>query len=579
MPWKRLNKWARQLLARTMSIHAVPRHVAFIMDGNRRYAEKRHLQRIEGHRYGYEQLISALEWCLELGVKCVSVYAFSIDNFKRSSREVELLMHLAEQKLGIMMQEQAVLARHGVQVRVVGDLSLAPPGVQRAAATVMRATQHHTKAVLNICFSYTSSQEILQALDQTAPAHSSHAKWVARCQCSSGGSTACKLEQASMLGIDVDARGSNCAWEDGLYTQGCPPVDLLIRTSGETRLSDFMLWQCRHAHLVFTPVLWPDFGFLDLLSALVGYQRAKPTLDRSWAEAEAAWHAHQRAAQRVARAVRAKRSDSGGTPLDFGDVETQASQGQEEGCGTGGVLRNSHSQRGTWGGGLSSSPWALLQQQLDQPPLAHQQPPSADGDPPPSRLSGMQPWAHPVAPNFPVCHRGEDLPAEGRLLEHAVPAVEGSPACSACCHAGEGVAVVRAVPLGLESPCGGSIGAESPRAVMGCMESPSSPSAHSGDAFASPLRPPRWEDAQPMLRSPSSLSMHSMGLPSPLPYLHGHGGSSGSLYRSPGGKGPGSVESFCSIDLGGGEGGSQGGLLRRRRISYQDLMHALAGEH
>lgn len=104
MGWEQVAKWAQQLVAAAMKVHAVPRHIAFIMDGNRRFAEKRHLHKIEGHRFGYQKLIDALEWCLELGVECVSVYAFSIDNYKRSQQEVALLMELAEQKLATMLQ-------------------------------------------------------------------------------------------------------------------------------------------------------------------------------------------------------------------------------------------------------------------------------------------------------------------------------------------------------------------------------------------------------------------------------------------------------------------------------------------
>jgi undecaprenyl pyrophosphate synthase len=213
--WERLGAWARRAAAAVLSSarRPVPRHVAFIMDGNRRYAEAHQLRKVEGHAYGYQRLIDALEWCLELGVSCVSVYAFSIDNYRRSGEEVATLMQLAEEKLAHMLQvcgmravlgcssrsrnrsvgemvrattcrlsansakqsgtvpakslyclllvlslraqEHDVLVRHGVQVRVIGDLSLAPPGVQAAAAAIMDATRHHGRAVLNLCFSYT----------------------------------------------------------------------------------------------------------------------------------------------------------------------------------------------------------------------------------------------------------------------------------------------------------------------------------------------------------------------------------------------------------------------------------------
>lgn len=150
-----LVKTLRRTVTSIVSIAPVPQHVAFIMDGNRRYAERQQLQGIQGHSFGYQRLIQALEWCLDLGITCVSVYAFSIDNFKRSEEEVSTLMHLAEEKLRTMLHEFDVLERHGVQVRVIGDLSLAPLSVQEAAENIETATQHHSKAVLNICFSYT----------------------------------------------------------------------------------------------------------------------------------------------------------------------------------------------------------------------------------------------------------------------------------------------------------------------------------------------------------------------------------------------------------------------------------------
>ena len=150
-----LATWLRHAVTSIVGIAPVPQHVAFIMDGNRRYAERQQLHTIQGHSFGYQRLIQALEWCLDLGITCVSVYAFSVDNYRRSDEEVATLMQLAEEKLEYMMQEHAVLERHGVQVRVIGDMTLAPPGVQAAAKKVMAATQHHSKAILNICFSYT----------------------------------------------------------------------------------------------------------------------------------------------------------------------------------------------------------------------------------------------------------------------------------------------------------------------------------------------------------------------------------------------------------------------------------------
>jgi ditrans,polycis-polyprenyl diphosphate synthase len=251
-----LQSWGRRLVTSLMTTRPVPKHIAFIMDGNRRFADRRSLKTYDGHSLGYQRLIDALEWCLDLGVSCVSVYAFSIDNYQRSTDEVSALMSLAETKLLSIISERKVLKRHGVRVKIIGDLTLAPPSVQQAAAAAMQATAHHDRATLNICFSYTSSHEICCALDNNT------------------------YNNDDTVGNrkNNNNRSSRDALSDRLWTSGCPDIDLLIRTSGERRLSDFMLWQSRNALLVFTRVLWPEFGFLDLISALAEYQTHRPHL-------------------------------------------------------------------------------------------------------------------------------------------------------------------------------------------------------------------------------------------------------------------------------------------------------------
>eukprot|EP00887_Chlorella_sp_A99_P007833 scaffold20.g7833.t1 len=299
---QRLSAWAQRMLAALLaSAGPVPQHIAFIMDGNRRYAEQRHLRRVQGHSYGFAKLIAAAEWCLDLGVRHVSVYAFSIDNYKRSGEEVETLMALAEEKLAEMLQERHVLARRGVQVRLTGDLTLAPPSVRAAAQQVMDATRGNTAAVLNICFSYTASEEMLRALDagnlnagSLEAAHTAEAGGNGAAACTSGSH-----------GGGCGGGGPLAALDARLYTAGCPPVDLLIRTSGETRLSDFLLWQCRHALLVFTDVLWPDISFLDLAAAILRFQAAAGELRRLRAAA-AACEPAARAAAAVAEAAQAR---------------------------------------------------------------------------------------------------------------------------------------------------------------------------------------------------------------------------------------------------------------------------------
>mmetsp|Transcript_40734 Transcript_40734/g.68206 ORF Transcript_40734/g.68206 Transcript_40734/m.68206 type:complete len:492 (-) Transcript_40734:238-1713(-) len=247
--FKWLGSIVRFVVGKSIATGPVPRHVAIIMDGNRRYALSRNIDKLEGHAQGYERLIDALGWCLDLGIEVVSVYAFSVENFKRSQQEVDALMELAALKLRTMLRESFdMLERHQVSVRVIGDLDRLPRDVQRAAAEVMIATAHHKRAALNICLAYTGRQDMLQAMEA--------------------------VQEGVASGVLAASDTSLRVFERCLHTAEAPPVALLIRTSGETRLSDFMTWQCAHATLAFLEVLWPDFSFWDLVGALILYQRA-----------------------------------------------------------------------------------------------------------------------------------------------------------------------------------------------------------------------------------------------------------------------------------------------------------------
>ncbi|KAK9825747.1 hypothetical protein WJX74_003947 [Apatococcus lobatus] len=212
--WGRVQKALRQFCGSILKAGPVPEHVAIIMDGNRRFATGRQLARQEGHTFGYRKLEEALEWC-----------AAPLP----------------------LTQESSLIQKYGVRVRVLGELSLLPAAVQQAAHRITAATARHTTCTLNICFSYTSSQEMARAVQRT------------------------RLE------LQQRPDASDCEvehlLESHLDTQGVPPVELLIRTSGEHRLSNFLLWQSAFAQLVFLDVLWPDFSFWSFLCALLDYQR------------------------------------------------------------------------------------------------------------------------------------------------------------------------------------------------------------------------------------------------------------------------------------------------------------------
>ncbi|XP_067093984.1 dehydrodolichyl diphosphate synthase complex subunit DHDDS [Osmerus mordax] len=225
---------------------SMPKHVAFIMDGNRRYARKQHVERQDGHTQGFDKLAETLRWCLHLNIPEVTVYAFSIENFKRSKEEVDGLMELAKQKFLKLLEEQENLEKHGVCIRVLGDLNMLPLDLQQAIARAVVSTRTHNKCFLNVCFAYTSRYEITNAVREMA--------W--------------GVEQGLLKSSDVsEGLLSQC-----LYSRNSPNPDLLIRTSGEVRLSDFLLWQTSHSCLVFQTVLWPEYSFWNLCEAILQYQ-------------------------------------------------------------------------------------------------------------------------------------------------------------------------------------------------------------------------------------------------------------------------------------------------------------------
>ncbi|XP_066595345.1 dehydrodolichyl diphosphate synthase complex subunit DHDDS isoform X2 [Prorops nasuta] len=217
------------------------------MDGNRRYANKNNVEKIEGHTRGFDKLAESLQWCMDLGISEVTVYAFSIENFKRTKEEVDCLMELASQKFQRLLDEKEKLMEHGVCVRVIGNLSLIPDKVKRHIAEAMFLTKDNNNAILNVAFAYTSRDEITYAIKDVLDGVKS---------------TDIKIEDIN------DDLLSKC-----LYTYKSPDPDLLIRTSGEHRLSDFLMWQCTNTYIHFVNVLWPEFSVWDFLRAIFFYQR------------------------------------------------------------------------------------------------------------------------------------------------------------------------------------------------------------------------------------------------------------------------------------------------------------------
>ncbi|HET7790169.1 MAG TPA: polyprenyl diphosphate synthase [Gemmatimonadales bacterium] len=235
---------ADDLLSQIRLQGAVPRHVAVIMDGNGRWARERHLPRPLGHRAGMKAVRETVEGALDAGLEVVTLFAFSEENWQRPLTEISALMGLLEEYIA---QEVDELRGQGVAVHVLGDRTRLAPGARAAVERVERETSAGRKLALNLCISYSSRGEIARAARLLAEEVLKGVK---------------KLE-------DLDEQ----ALQEKLYTAPFADPDLLIRTSGELRLSNFLLWQVAYTELYITPVLWPDFTRRQLFEAILDYQR------------------------------------------------------------------------------------------------------------------------------------------------------------------------------------------------------------------------------------------------------------------------------------------------------------------
>ncbi|XP_030378180.1 dehydrodolichyl diphosphate synthase complex subunit DHDDS [Scaptodrosophila lebanonensis] len=251
----------RQTLRVLRICRHIPHHVAFVMDGNRRFAKSKDIDKIEGHSRGFEKLADCLNWCLEIGIREVTTFAFSIENFKRSTDEVEGLFNLAREKFSKLLEESDRLNEHGIRIRVIGSIELLPQDLQKLIATAMLRTERNDKLFLNIAFSYTSRDEITQAVE-TVLNHERHLEEIGD-------------NEDRLLSQDINER----LLEECLYTRHSSPPDLVFRTSGETRLSDFLMWQLSSSVLYFTNVLWPQITIWNFFASIFVYQRASCRLE------------------------------------------------------------------------------------------------------------------------------------------------------------------------------------------------------------------------------------------------------------------------------------------------------------
>ena len=228
------------LLARQIDGERLPAHVAIIMDGNGRWAAQRHLPRVEGHRSGIASVREAVETSARLGIPVLTLYAFSIENWKRPRTEVSALMALLRRYL---RSELHMLMEHGIRFRVVGRKDALSPEIQKELSDAERATAAHTGMQFNIALNYGGRAEIVDAVRAALAA----------------GIKPDEIDEARFAGL--------------LYTAGQPDPDLLIRTSGEMRVSNFLLWQIAYAEIWVTDTLWPDFRARHLFEAIVDFQK------------------------------------------------------------------------------------------------------------------------------------------------------------------------------------------------------------------------------------------------------------------------------------------------------------------
>jgi len=231
---------AEEALARQLNFERLPQHVAVIMDGNGRWAAQRHLPRVEGHRAGIDSVREIVETSARLGIQVLTLYAFSVENWKRPVTEVSTLMSLLKRYLRL---ELNTLLRNNIRFQVIGLKEALAPDIRRELAAAEEKTAGNAGMLFNIALNYGGRAEIVEAVR--------------------------RLLAAGVKPDDVDEQ----RFSEYLYTAGQPDPDLLIRTSGEMRVSNFLLWQIAYAEIWVTDTLWPDFRKRDLFEAILAYQK------------------------------------------------------------------------------------------------------------------------------------------------------------------------------------------------------------------------------------------------------------------------------------------------------------------
>ncbi|CAF1441226.1 unnamed protein product [Rotaria sp. Silwood1] len=232
-----------------------PKHIAIVMDGNRRFAREHNFERSRGHTLGADKLFDVCQWCYDLGINELSVYAFSLENLKRSQDEIDTLMNIARLKLKEIEKSLEKIHEQKICIRVIGNLDLLPDDIRQSSYRLMNETDHYKNFVLNVCFYYTSRNEITNIIKDLAKG--------------------CQKDLIHIDDIDDDLIMQSLIVSTS-HTGHLP--DIFLRTSGELRLSDFMLLQCRFSIWIFADVYWPAFNIWHLYWIILQYEMKSKTL-------------------------------------------------------------------------------------------------------------------------------------------------------------------------------------------------------------------------------------------------------------------------------------------------------------
>ena len=231
-------------LLESINTDNLPKHLAIIMDGNGRWAKQKGLLRALGHEKGTKSVRTTVEVCAKLGIKNLTLYAFSTENWNRPKLEVETLMKLLVHSL---KNELKTLQENNIRLNTIGNTSLLPKSIQKELNEVIEKTKNNSQTILTLALSYGSREEIINVVKNISD----------------------KVKNNIISSNDIDESIIN----EHLYTHNLPDVDLVIRTSGEHRISNFLLWQIAYAEFYFTDVLWPDFTDEHLYEAIISYQK------------------------------------------------------------------------------------------------------------------------------------------------------------------------------------------------------------------------------------------------------------------------------------------------------------------